>query len=462
MGTTFMDNFFANNSQKQILNRIFSLNLNLLCILDIQGQFLKVNKAWEKIFGYGTDELISANFIDFTHSGDRDATAFIFREMLKTSHRLTFSNRFRAKDGDYRYIDWEFNHHDGYCYVAGTDITNSKLPETDLHAMIRHHHREHYPLPMFEPIPVSQSILIVDDSPFNTKVLENALKEEYVLAITHSGEEALDYLRLNHPPDLILLDIVLPDIDGYEICRRLNRDPNTKDIPIFFLTSLTETRDIEYGLSLGAIDYITKPFSIPVIKAKIRNHLVKKHDYDNLKISNDIDQLTQIGNRRYFDEKFEIEVKRAQITKSLLSILLVDIDHFKLYNDTYGHLEGDRCLKTVATTLSGLIRNNQDYVARWGGEEFVCLLPDTDSQEAQELAERLRLAILSLAIPHAASPVEDVITISIGVVTSDRNNSDSFDILLERADEALYQAKKSGRNQYSVWCEDIVTIGACI
>lgn len=447
-----MEEFFATNSQQQIINRIFSLNLGLLCIVNIDGGFEKVNSSWEKTFGYTAAELSDTNIIEYAHPDDRDATAFVFSELLLTSHRLTFSNRFRAKDGSYRYIDWEFNRHDNYAYVAGTDITHTKLSATGLKE-VRKHLDDHARNDLEDLCPIRQKILVVDDSPLNTKIMETALSEDYDVLISHNGKEALSICNSNDPPDLVLLDIIMPEIDGYEICRRLNRGVKTKDIPVIFLTSLTASRDIEFGLTLGAIDYITKPFSVPIIKAKIKNHLAVKYYQDTLKINTDVDQLTQIANRRRFDDTMTLEIKKAKRTGTILSVLLLDIDHFKFYNDTYGHLEGDTCLKKVAAALSTSLKRPKDLAARWGGEEFACLLPNTNAKGAQNVAEVLREAIQNLSISHKSSPVNEVVTVSVGVVASNPMDDNSFDNLLKRADEALYQAKESGRNRIALWQE---------
>ena len=447
-----MEEFFATNSQQQIINRIFSLNLGLLCIVNIDGGFEKVNSSWEKTFGYTAAELSDTNIIEYAHPDDRDATAFVFSELLLTSHRLTFSNRFRAKDGSYRYIDWEFNRHDNYAYVAGTDITHTKLSATGLKE-VRKHLDDHARNDLEDLCPIRQKILVVDDSPLNTKIMETALSEDYDVLISHNGKEALSICNSNDLPDLVLLDIIMPEIDGYEICRRLNRGVKTKDIPVIFLTSLTASRDIEFGLTLGAIDYITKPFSVPIIKAKIKNHLAVKYYQDTLKINTDVDPLTQIANRRRFDDTMTLEIKKAKRTGTILSVLLLDIDHFKFYNDTYGHLEGDSCLKKVAAALSTSLKRPKDLAARWGGEEFACLLPNTNAKGAQNVAEVLREAIQNLSIPHKSSPVNEVVTVSVGVVASNPMDDNSFDNLLKRADEALYQAKESGRNRIALWQE---------
>lgn len=296
-----------------------------------------------------------------------------------------------------------------------------------------------------------QRVLIVDDSQVNTKLLEMALSENFNTQIANSGKEALSVANSDNPPDLILLDIMMPEMNGYEVCKILHQEQKTKDIPVIFLTALNESENVEYGLKLGAIDYITKPFSIPIVKAKIKNHLALKYYQDILKINTDVDQLTQIANRRRFDEMLAIESKKAKRTGSFLTVLLIDIDHFKLYNDTYGHLEGDECLRQVAYALKTSLKRPGDLAARWGGEEFTCLLPDTDARAAAGVGEKLRKVIMNLGIYNKKSPVKNVVTVSIGVVTSIPEDHTSYDKLLKQADEALYQAKESGRNRISQW-----------
>ena len=296
----------------------------------------------------------------------------------------------------------------------------------------------------------NQKVLIVDDSILSRKLLETALSETYEVVCAASGEEALDIIGSKSPPDLILLDIIMPKINGFEVCERLQKNQATKDIPVIFLTSLSEHEDEAYGLGLGAIDYITKPFSIPIVKAKIKNYLALKYHQDVLKKHTDLDQLTKIPNRRHFDETFSIEAGKARRYRTYLSLLLIDIDHFKQYNDTYGHLEGDRCLQEIATTLKRSLKRSSDFIARWGGEEFVCLLPNTDSAGACQVAQKLKEAICLKRIPHESSPVLDVVTVSIGVVTSEPENSDSLGNLMQLADIALYQAKDAGRNRICI------------
>jgi diguanylate cyclase (GGDEF)-like protein len=291
-----------------------------------------------------------------------------------------------------------------------------------------------------------QRILIVEDVKLNAQILVNALKDTYDLRVAHNGVEALAMVR-EEMPDLILLDIIMPEMDGYEVCARLQSDPNTRDIPILFLTALEGDQNEAYGIELGAMDYIRKPFNVPIVKAKIRNHLELKRYKDILKRDSRIDGLTRIPNRRRFDEAYVEERDRARRTKTPLAVLMIDLDRFKLYNDAYGHLQGDDVLRLVAQTLYHALHRPGDLVARWGGEEFVVLLPQTDLEGAVIVAERLRKAVWELEIPHESSPVAKVLTVSIGVAASKAGPPWSYDMLLQWADEAVYRAKAEGRNK---------------
>ncbi|MDI9439768.1 MAG: diguanylate cyclase [Limnochordia bacterium] len=291
-----------------------------------------------------------------------------------------------------------------------------------------------------------QRILIVEDVKLNAQILVNALKDTYDLRVAHNGVEALAMVR-EEMPDLILLDIIMPEMDGYEVCARLQSDPNTRDIPILFLTALEGDQNEAYGIELGAMDYIRKPFNVPIVKAKIRNHLELKRYKDILKRDSRIDGLTRIPNRRRFDEAYVEERDRARRTKTPLAVLMIDLDRFKLYNDAYGHLQGDDVLRLVAQTLYHALHRPGDLVARWGGEEFVVLLPQTDLEGAVTVAERLRKAVWELEIPHESSPVAKVLTVSIGVAASKAGQPWSYDMLLQWADEAVYRAKAEGRNK---------------
>ena len=296
-------------------------------------------------------------------------------------------------------------------------------------------------------VPSNQTILIVDDEPINIKALQLVLGDEHNLVFATTGEMALEMAANDPQPDLILMDIVMPGLDGFEVCERLKNNARTRDIPVVFLTARWETSEEARGLELGAVDYIRKPFSPPIIKARIRNHLELKKTRDLLENLSTLDGLTNIPNRRRFDEIFAHEWNRAVRNKSPLSLLFIDIDHFKNYNDCYGHLAGDDCLKSVARILQSSLGRAADFLARFGGEEFIILLPDTRENGCRYLAEAIRNAVEKLNIEHKASPVADHITVSIGAVTcADVANCDR-DQLLEHADRLLYQAKHEGRNR---------------
>ncbi|HYD68375.1 diguanylate cyclase [Azospirillum sp.] len=291
-----------------------------------------------------------------------------------------------------------------------------------------------------------QSVLIVDDEPGNIQLLAGLLRDECELCFATSGEEALEIARLV-APDLILLDVLMPSMDGFEVCRRLKADPSTHDIPVVFVTARGEVDDETRGLDAGGVDYIIKPVSLPVVRARVRVHLRLKRHEDRLRASALMDGLTGIANRRRFDEVLNVEWRRAWRSREPLSAILADVDLFKRYNDRYGHLEGDACLRRVAGALDGLARRPGDLAARYGGEEFVCLLPSTNLEGATALAERMRTAVLDLRLPHAGSTVGPWVTVSVGVATAVPADGLEAADLLRQADEMLYRAKRSGRNR---------------
>jgi diguanylate cyclase (GGDEF)-like protein len=295
--------------------------------------------------------------------------------------------------------------------------------------------------------PSNQTILIVDDEPINIKALQLVLGEEHNLVFATTGEMALQMAVEEPQPDLILMDIVMPGLDGFEVCRLLKNDDRTRNIPVVFLTARWETSEEAKGLELGAVDYIRKPFSPPIIKARIRNHLELKKTRDLLENLSTLDGLTNIPNRRRFDEILVHEWNRAVRKKAPISLLFIDIDHFKYYNDHYGHLAGDDCLKAVARVLQSSLGRAADFLARFGGEEFIILLPDTKESGCRHLAEAIRSAVEKLDIEHRDSPVADHLTVSIGAVTCIDVTKCDRELLLEHADRLLYQAKHEGRNR---------------
>lgn len=294
-----------------------------------------------------------------------------------------------------------------------------------------------------------QTVLIVDDLPVNVAFASTILEEECNTLTTDNGEEAIR-LAIEHQPDLILLDILMPGMNGFEVCRRLKADPRTRAIPVIFLTSLSKEEDEERGLWLGAIDYITKPFSSPVVRARVRNHLELRRQRDLLERLSNVDGLTGIANRRLFDESIQREWLRCQRQGEPLSLLMIDVDLFKSYNDGYGHLAGDECLKRVAGALSHGLARATDVVARYGGEEFACILPVTYVEGAAIVAEQLRASVAGLAIPHAFSSVTDHVTVSIGGAAVFPAPEITLTDFLATADRELYEAKRGGRDRVCV------------
>ena len=292
-----------------------------------------------------------------------------------------------------------------------------------------------------------QRILIVDDMPTNIRILGEALRKDHAVSIATSGEQALAAALGGDPPDLVLLDIMMPGMDGFEVCRRLKGDPATKSIPVIFVTALNEDLDEERGLSLGAVDYITKPFSLPVVLARVRNHLELARKTRMLERLALVDGLTEVANRRSLDEALEREWRRARRSGTGLAAVVCDIDHFKAYNDNYGHGAGDICLRQVAQALARAVSRPGDVLGRYGGEEFLALLPETGLEAARDVAERMRLAVYDRALPHAHSSAADRVTLSLGAAAMTPDGEHEPADLLKAADQALYRAKKAGRNR---------------
>ncbi len=296
---------------------------------------------------------------------------------------------------------------------------------------------------MMDPLP---RILAIDDTPANLFTLGAVLGAQFDLQIANSGAMGIAQAQ-ESLPDLILLDVRMPEMDGYEVCRRLKADPITRDIPVLFVTAQCSSAEETLGLEAGAEDFITKPFSPSVLRARVLTHLTIKRQADRLRSMAFIDGLTGVANRRRLDEALEREWRACRRTRSPLTLAMIDIDYFKRFNDTYGHLAGDVCLKEVATALMGCMGRPHDLIARYGGEEFVCLLPATDLAGAKAKAEELRGAVQALGIRHAASDVAPVVTVSIGVTSVLPTAELTTERLLAVADDRLYTAKRNGRNR---------------
>lgn len=291
-----------------------------------------------------------------------------------------------------------------------------------------------------------QIVLIVDDTYFNAKYIEDILKDDYQVVIVTSGKECLNYVE-HQKADIILLDIVMPEMDGYEVCQKLKANSATKKIPVVFLSIKGEVEDETRGLELGAIDYMIKPACAPIIKARIKNHLALKRYNDLLEKLSYVDELTGLFNRRYLDELLRKEWRCAFRTGEILSVLLIDIDFFKDYNDFYGHLEGDVCLQKVATVLKNSVLRSSDIVTRYGGEEFIIILPATSQNGAIKVAKRLQEKLALLQIAHQRSNVSEYVTVSVGSASVIAKDFIDEKGILEMADFALYQAKNQGRNR---------------
>lgn len=326
-------------------------------------------------------------------------------------------------------------------------------------------------LPDFMPNAVERPlmVLLVDDQPFVAETIRRQLLGEHDIDFHYCVDpaEAMG-AAISIGPTVVLLDLVMPDIDGLTLCRFFRSHPGTRDLPIIVLSSTEDAPVKAQAFAAGANDYLVKlPDRIELI-ARLRYHsaayinkLQRDEAYRALRASQmkleqlnmellqlaNLDGLTSIANRRYFNERYTEEWARAARAKAPLSLIMVDVDHFKLFNDSYGHLEGDDCLKRVARTIEENTRRISDLAARYGGEEFIILLAETDVSGAMKVAETVRAAIEALAIPHDASPVSAWVTISLGVASALPQPGSNPNALIKRVDEALYQAKRQGRNQ---------------
>jgi diguanylate cyclase (GGDEF)-like protein len=314
-------------------------------------------------------------------------------------------------------------------------------------------------------------ILVVDDQPTNLAFLSETLASIGLkVAVAVDGASALELVEEN-PPELILLDVMLPGMNGFEVCTHLKSCVSTQDIPVIFMSALSSTVDKVKGLNLGAVDYITKPFDPAEAIARIQLHLklrsltkalqqqvsereqaeaaLQQANQELLRLAR-LDSLTQIANRRRFDEYLNQMWQQSLRYSRPLALMLCDIDYFKVYNDSLGHPAGDTCLRHVAQVLNCTGKRPADLVARYGGEEFGVILPDTTAQGASEVAERMRLEIERLQLPHPGSPISPTVTLSFGVTSTIPQTYCSPDALIAAADKALYRAKLRGRNRVEI------------
>jgi len=290
-------------------------------------------------------------------------------------------------------------------------------------------------------------LLLVDDQVLNIQALHLAFASDCQVFMATSGEQALQ-LCLERQPDLVLMDVEMPDLSGLAVCQRMQADQRMRNIPVIFVTAHSDPEAEMRGLDAGAVDFIAKPFSPAVVRARVRTHLTVKAQSDLLRELAFVDGLTGVNNRRYFDERLAGEFQRAKRNGGSLCLLMVDVDHFKLYNDTYGHLAGDDCLRRVAECLQGRLRRPPDVICRYGGEEFACILPDTELAGGAFVAGKILTAVQRLGIVHKDAPAQ-LLTVSIGVSGIYPAMGGEPADLLALADRQLYETKAQGRNQVS-------------
>jgi diguanylate cyclase (GGDEF)-like protein len=287
------------------------------------------------------------------------------------------------------------------------------------------------------------TVLIVDDEPANVQVLGEALSDECDVRFTTRADDAV-MLAARFGVDLILLDLVMPDRSGFEVLAALKADPACRDIPVIIVTAMSDLLDEEAGLSAGAVDYITKPINPSIVRARVRTHVELKRQRDQLSALADLDGLTGIANRRRFDQQLDLRWRQASRSQGRLALVIADVDHFKQYNDHFGHGPGDQCLRAVAAALSSAASRADDLVARYGGEEFALILT-ADGLE-QQLAGLLR-AVATLSLPHPRSTAGDFVSLSLGAVEVSPMPGYGPDHGLSAADALLYAAKNGGRNR---------------
>jgi len=296
---------------------------------------------------------------------------------------------------------------------------------------------------------INPKILIVDDEKANRKILKELLQDEATIIFAKNGEQALE-LAQKHVPDLMLLDVVMPDKSGFEVIDEIKNDPITMGISVIFITGLANDDDEERGFNLGGCDYIYKPFKANIVIARVLMHLELIQQRKMLNEIAHIDALTGISNRRKMDQVLADELAANKRDKKQLTIALVDVDHFKPYNDNYGHGAGDIALKKVSTAMTEVLNRPRDFVARYGGEEFVIILPDSNFTGTQMVFNNIFQALADKEIIHEFSPSSNHLTISIGAIIVDGEHSNTGAETLLEADKLLYQAKNNGRNQFII------------
>ena len=294
--------------------------------------------------------------------------------------------------------------------------------------------------------PIRGKILLVDDQVVNIKILHQLLQADYDIYMARDGHQAIDMCK-KVKPDIVLLDIEMPMLNGFDVCAHLKKDSDTEDVAVIFVSGhFDEDKEVK-GFQLGAVDFIHKPINPVITKARIKNQMMAKSQTDLLRSIALLDGLTGVANRRKFDQVLPVTWLQCAREKQPLTIILLDIDFFKHFNDTYGHTEGDTCLRVVAQKIQDTVNRPYDLVARYGGEEFICVLPNTDVIGGTYVAQQIVDSIVSMKIAHINSPISSYVTVTAGVSTIVPMYDMPNKILVEAADKQLYLAKDRGRNR---------------
>lgn len=294
-------------------------------------------------------------------------------------------------------------------------------------------------------------ILIIDDSVFTLKVLEDILEEEYEVITAISGKEGIALAKQKHP-SLILLDIEMPEMDGFEVLKMLKEDRETENIPVIFLTGLMGSAYEEKGFLNGAVDYIVKPYNSNVVKVRVNTHVNLAEYRKKIEKQLNIDTLTEISNRRGLEAYVKKLEERTSEEAFMFNCVLLDIDYFKMVNDTYGHLEGDHVLKQVAAVLRNNVSTEKGYVARYGGEEFALLFPDMQKEQVHMVMNNIFVQMEEAKIPNRKSSVSKFLTVSAGGAGREISRPEEVKEIVKTADEMLYKSKEGGRDKFT-WYE---------
>lgn len=292
---------------------------------------------------------------------------------------------------------------------------------------------------------VDCKVLIVDDQASSRLVLETLLEDTVACASVGSGKEAIEYCKY-HTPDLILMDVSMPELDGHQTTALLRKKPLCAHIPIIFVTSSSSDEEESRCWESGCVDFVVKPVNACTLRNRVKSHINHKLRNDLLEKLIYVDKLTGAYNRHYLDDYLPRLVRDGLRNVTPLSLVIFDVDHFKLFNDMYGHIDGDSCLWKVSKTINDALLRPMDKLVRIGGEEFLVILPNTDVDGAKAVTERLLRTVYDLNIPHAASEYERV-TLSAGLAVKHADDNKTIDYVMLEADKNLYVAKTSGRNQ---------------